>query len=68
MVKKSRITTGIERTALGRHALCLTVSIRVGPIAKVAPVTLQASAFQRKPSARARRSSRCYTDIKKVKK
>jgi hypothetical protein len=37
-----RITRWINLTALGRHALCLTRSIRVGLIAKVAPVTLQA--------------------------
>ena len=52
----------INLTALGRHALCLIGSIRVGLIAKVAPVTLRHPAFQPVASARARRLSTCYSD------
>ena len=37
-IKKRPYNKWIERTVRGRHALCLTGSIRVGLIAKVAPV------------------------------
>jgi len=40
-IKNRRITRRFNPTALGRHALCLTGSIRGGLIAKGAPVTLR---------------------------
>src|SRR5260221_6775962 len=72
MIKFSTIKYGIKepynkwinQTALGRHALCLTGSIREGLIAKVAPVTLRACPFRAKPCARARWLSMRYTDLR----